>query len=63
MLGAVPALEVVRVADQLVGGATVTQMLGACPFRIGERDAAHILDEIDARGPRLVALSGDGSTP
>jgi hypothetical protein len=38
-------------------------MLGACPFRIGERDAAHILDEIDARGPRLVALSGDGSTP
>jgi 7,8-dihydropterin-6-yl-methyl-4-(beta-D-ribofuranosyl)aminobenzene 5'-phosphate synthase len=30
---------------------------------IGERDAAHVLDEIDARGPRLVALSGHDSTP
>ncbi len=30
---------------------------------IGERDAAHVLNEIDARGPRLVALSGHDSTP
>src|SRR6266540_4283838 len=30
---------------------------------IGERDATHVLDEIDARGPRLVALSGHDSTP
>ena len=30
---------------------------------IGERDAEHVLDEIDARGPRLIALSGHDSTP
>jgi 7,8-dihydropterin-6-yl-methyl-4-(beta-D-ribofuranosyl)aminobenzene 5'-phosphate synthase len=30
---------------------------------IGERDAAHVLDQIGARGPRLVALSGHDSTP
>lgn len=30
---------------------------------IGERDVAHALDEIDARGPHLVALSGHDSTP
>lgn len=30
---------------------------------ISERDAAHVLDEIQARGPRLVALSGHDSTP
>lgn len=34
------------------------------PWRpISERDAARVLDEIDARGPRLVALSGHDSTP
>lgn len=34
------------------------------PWRpIGERDANHVLDEIEARGPRLVALSGHDSTP
>ena len=34
------------------------------PWRpISERDAAHVLDEIEARGPRLVALSGHDSTP
>jgi 7,8-dihydropterin-6-yl-methyl-4-(beta-D-ribofuranosyl)aminobenzene 5'-phosphate synthase len=34
------------------------------PWRpIGERDVAQVLDEIDARGPRLVALSGHDSTP
>jgi 7,8-dihydropterin-6-yl-methyl-4-(beta-D-ribofuranosyl)aminobenzene 5'-phosphate synthase len=34
------------------------------PWRpISERDAVHVLDEIDARGPRLVALSGHDSTP
>jgi len=34
------------------------------PWRpIGERDALHVLDEIEARGPRLVALSGHDSTP
>jgi len=34
------------------------------PWRpIGERDAAHVLDEIEARGPRLIALSGHDSTP
>ena len=31
--------------------------------RIGEADVAHVLDEIAARGPRLVALSGHDSTP
>ena len=30
---------------------------------IGERDAEHVLAEIEARGPRLVALSGHDSTP
>jgi 7,8-dihydropterin-6-yl-methyl-4-(beta-D-ribofuranosyl)aminobenzene 5'-phosphate synthase len=30
---------------------------------ISERDAAHVLDEIQARGPPLVALSGHDSTP
>ncbi len=30
---------------------------------ISERDAGHVLDEIAARGPRLVALSGHDSTP
>jgi len=30
---------------------------------ISERDAAHVLHEIDARGPRLIALSGHDSTP
>jgi 7,8-dihydropterin-6-yl-methyl-4-(beta-D-ribofuranosyl)aminobenzene 5'-phosphate synthase len=30
---------------------------------ISERDAEHVLDEIQARGPRLVALSGHDSTP
>jgi 7,8-dihydropterin-6-yl-methyl-4-(beta-D-ribofuranosyl)aminobenzene 5'-phosphate synthase len=30
---------------------------------IGEADVAHVLDEITARGPRLVALSGHDSTP
>lgn len=34
------------------------------PWRpIGERDVAHVLDEIAARGPRLVALSSHDSTP
>ena len=30
---------------------------------INEHDAGHVLDEIQARGPRLVALSGHDSTP
>jgi 7,8-dihydropterin-6-yl-methyl-4-(beta-D-ribofuranosyl)aminobenzene 5'-phosphate synthase len=30
---------------------------------ISERDAIQVLDEIEARGPRLVALSGHDSTP
>ena len=30
---------------------------------ISERDAEHVLDEIQARGPHLVALSGHDSTP
>ena len=30
---------------------------------VGERDAEHVLAEIEARGPRLVALSGHDSTP
>jgi 7,8-dihydropterin-6-yl-methyl-4-(beta-D-ribofuranosyl)aminobenzene 5'-phosphate synthase len=30
---------------------------------ISERDATHVLDEIEARGPRLVALSSHDSTP
>lgn len=30
---------------------------------VSERDAEHVLEEIDARGPRLVALSGHDSTP
>src|SRR6266487_1413650 len=30
---------------------------------IGERDVEHVLDEIAARGPRLVALSSHDSTP
>jgi 7,8-dihydropterin-6-yl-methyl-4-(beta-D-ribofuranosyl)aminobenzene 5'-phosphate synthase len=30
---------------------------------ISERDAVHVLDEIEARGPRLVALSSHDSTP
>jgi 7,8-dihydropterin-6-yl-methyl-4-(beta-D-ribofuranosyl)aminobenzene 5'-phosphate synthase len=30
---------------------------------ISERDADRVLDEIQARGPRLVALSGHDSTP
>jgi 7,8-dihydropterin-6-yl-methyl-4-(beta-D-ribofuranosyl)aminobenzene 5'-phosphate synthase len=34
------------------------------PWRpIGERDAEHVLAQIEARGPRLVALSGHDSTP
>jgi hypothetical protein len=34
------------------------------PWRpIGEADLAHVLDEITARGPRPVALSGHDSTP
>jgi 7,8-dihydropterin-6-yl-methyl-4-(beta-D-ribofuranosyl)aminobenzene 5'-phosphate synthase len=34
------------------------------PWRpIGERDALHVLDEIEARGPRLVALSGHDRHP
>jgi 7,8-dihydropterin-6-yl-methyl-4-(beta-D-ribofuranosyl)aminobenzene 5'-phosphate synthase len=34
------------------------------PWRpIGERDVAHVLDEIAARGPHLVALSSHDSTP
>lgn len=34
------------------------------PWRpISERDVVHVLDEIEARGPRLVALSGHDSTP
>jgi 7,8-dihydropterin-6-yl-methyl-4-(beta-D-ribofuranosyl)aminobenzene 5'-phosphate synthase len=34
------------------------------PWRpIGERDAEHVLEEIQARGPRLIALSGHDSTP
>jgi 7,8-dihydropterin-6-yl-methyl-4-(beta-D-ribofuranosyl)aminobenzene 5'-phosphate synthase len=34
------------------------------PWRpIGERDVEHVLDEIAARGPRLVALSSHDSTP
>jgi 7,8-dihydropterin-6-yl-methyl-4-(beta-D-ribofuranosyl)aminobenzene 5'-phosphate synthase len=34
------------------------------PWRpIGEADVAHVLDEILARGPRVVALSGHDSTP
>lgn len=30
---------------------------------IGESDAAHVIEELRARGPRLVALSGHDSTP
>jgi 7,8-dihydropterin-6-yl-methyl-4-(beta-D-ribofuranosyl)aminobenzene 5'-phosphate synthase len=30
---------------------------------ISERDAEHVLDEIQARGPHLIALSGHDSTP
>jgi hypothetical protein len=30
---------------------------------IRERDAAHVLDELAARGPQLVALSSHDSTP
>lgn len=30
---------------------------------IGEQDAGHVIDEIAARGPRVVALSGHDSTP
>ena len=30
---------------------------------ISERDAEHVLDEIQARGPQLIALSGHDSTP
>jgi 7,8-dihydropterin-6-yl-methyl-4-(beta-D-ribofuranosyl)aminobenzene 5'-phosphate synthase len=30
---------------------------------VSERDAEHVLEEIEARGPRLVALSGHDSTP
>jgi hypothetical protein len=30
---------------------------------IGERDAEHVMKEIQARGPRQVALSGHDSTP
>ena len=34
------------------------------PWRpISERDAEHVLAEIEARGPRIVALSGHDSTP
>jgi 7,8-dihydropterin-6-yl-methyl-4-(beta-D-ribofuranosyl)aminobenzene 5'-phosphate synthase len=34
------------------------------PWRpIGEADVAHVLDEIEARGPRIIALSGHDSTP
>lgn len=34
------------------------------PWRpIGERDVAHVLDEIEARGPKVIALSGHDSTP
>jgi 7,8-dihydropterin-6-yl-methyl-4-(beta-D-ribofuranosyl)aminobenzene 5'-phosphate synthase len=34
------------------------------PWRlIGERDVAHVVDEIAARGPRLIALSSHDSTP
>lgn len=34
------------------------------PWRpISERDVDHVLEEIEARGPRLVALSGHDSTP
>lgn len=34
------------------------------PWRpIGERDAEHVLEEVQARGPRLIALSGHDSTP
>jgi 7,8-dihydropterin-6-yl-methyl-4-(beta-D-ribofuranosyl)aminobenzene 5'-phosphate synthase len=34
------------------------------PWRpIGERDVAHVLDEIAARGPQLIALSSHDSTP
>lgn len=30
---------------------------------ISERDAEHVMDEIEARGPQIVALSGHDSTP
>jgi 7,8-dihydropterin-6-yl-methyl-4-(beta-D-ribofuranosyl)aminobenzene 5'-phosphate synthase len=30
---------------------------------ISERDAGHVLDEVEARGPQLIALSGHDSTP
>ena len=34
------------------------------PWRpISERDAEHVLEEIEARGPRIIALSGHDSTP
>jgi 7,8-dihydropterin-6-yl-methyl-4-(beta-D-ribofuranosyl)aminobenzene 5'-phosphate synthase len=34
------------------------------PWRpVSERDVARVLDELEARGPRLVALSGHDSTP
>jgi 7,8-dihydropterin-6-yl-methyl-4-(beta-D-ribofuranosyl)aminobenzene 5'-phosphate synthase len=34
------------------------------PWRpIGERDVAHVLDELAARGPQLIALSSHDSTP
>ena len=30
---------------------------------ISERDAGHVLEQIEARGPRVIALSGHDSTP
>jgi 7,8-dihydropterin-6-yl-methyl-4-(beta-D-ribofuranosyl)aminobenzene 5'-phosphate synthase len=30
---------------------------------VSERDAEHVLEEIEARGPRVIALSGHDSTP
>jgi len=30
---------------------------------ISERDAGHVLDEVEARGPRVIAMSGHDSTP
>jgi len=50
-----------------MGTALVPQAILGNPYppwqAIGERDAAHALDEIEARGPRLIALSGHDSTP
>jgi 7,8-dihydropterin-6-yl-methyl-4-(beta-D-ribofuranosyl)aminobenzene 5'-phosphate synthase len=50
-----------------VGTPLVPQAILGSPYPpwrpVGEADAAHVLDEITARGPLVVALSGHDSTP